>query len=726
MTTILRCCVLVGCLAIASHAETFYISSGGGTLTCGGGSHSTNVVSFFNTSGNWANPKVGGKIGPGDTVYLCGTITGTVNTSEFTIPAVSGSNGSPITILADSTLDLNSPAWSTNGAIICNGSSFITLDGGGTGGKIDNTADGTLLANQIQSEAIVATNCPNLIVQNWTITNVYIRQEDNTTDNTDSIGINITNGSTILVQRNTLDHVRVGIGYTNVTGGATSAYEEAHDIFTFTEVPIVVATAATNSTINNVKIHDDDYGGGAYLWDSGSPNLYHHEALHFFSQCAGCTITNVQAYNGYFHGIWSRDAGYGATHITAAYFFEQIGSGTLIFNNVIDFTAGTVLNEPANGAVFCKGGGSGSNVCTGYNNTFLNKSDFGYCIEGGGGGSNSGHIFKNNIMNNTDGIDMPTGSTIAATDFNDFYLTTTWIQSGVSSGSLAAWKVATGFDSNSITTNPKNNSDGTLQAGSPAISTGTNLTSLGITALNSDKNGVARPSVAAWDMGCCQFAAITQASPSTCSPASGNVASTICTNPNGGTTVQCYTTNGTTPATAGNGTSCTTGTLLTSPAGTITLTVPVTVKIIAGTSTLTDSTVNSYTFTTSPVVSLSPSSLNFGNVSVGVTSSPQTVTLTNTGSVSLTVTTAAITTHTQFAKGTDTCTGQVITAGSTCIVVVTFTPTTSGAKLDFLVFTDSSSTSPESVTMVGTGVTGNPVNHQIFPGVSVKPGIVDQ
>jgi hypothetical protein len=41
----------------------------------------------------------------------------------------------------------------------------------------------------------------------------------------------------------------------------------------------------------------------------------------------------------------------------------------------------------------------------------------------------------------------------------------------------------------------------TLQAGSPAIAAGANLTSLRQTFLNSDKNGTARPSTGAWDVG---------------------------------------------------------------------------------------------------------------------------------------------------------------------------------------------------------------------------------
>ena len=44
-----------------------------------------------------------------------------------------------------------------------------------------------------------------------------------------------------------------------------------------------------------------------------------------------------------------------------------------------------------------------------------------------------------------------------------------------------------------------------LQAGSPAIGAGVNLTSLGITGLDTDAAGVARPATGAWDIGAYQY-----------------------------------------------------------------------------------------------------------------------------------------------------------------------------------------------------------------------------
>lgn len=133
---------------------------------------------------------------------------------------------------------------------------------------------------------------------------------------------------------------------------------------------------------------------------------------------------------------------------------------------------------------------------------------------------------------------------------------------------------------------------------------------------------VTRPTGAtAWDAGA--FEAGAQASSPFCSPGSGIYSTTqtpACTNPNTGTTVQCYGIGGTTPATNGLGTACTTGTLLAS-GGTVSVSANVVLNIIAGTSTLSDSPVISYTYYIQAIApTASPTS---GNV-------PQTVTVTNT------------------------------------------------------------------------------------------------
>ncbi len=113
-----------------------------------------------------------------------------------------------------------------------------------------------------------------------------------------------------------------------------------------------------------------------------------------------------------------------------------------------------------------------------------------------------------------------------------------------------------------------------------------------------------------------------------------------------------------------------------------------------------------------PAVSLSPASLNFGNQPVNTTSPPQTVTLTNTGSGTLTISSIGITgTNSGAFAQTNNCPAS-LGAGANCTISVTFTPTSAGAKTASLSISDNAAGSPQKVGLSGTGTT---------PAVSLSP-----
>ena len=127
-----------------------------------------------------------------------------------------------------------------------------------------------------------------------------------------------------------------------------------------------------------------------------------------------------------------------------------------------------------------------------------------------------------------------------------------------------------------------------------------------------------RPSSGAWDAGAYEFSAGAASAPS-CSPGSGTYSSTqtiTCTNPNSGTTVMCYAFNGISPATNGAGTACLLGLAYTLP-----FTVPIseTLHVIAGTSTLPDSSIVTYNYTITTTLTVT---LIGNNIGSSVTSSP--------------------------------------------------------------------------------------------------------
>jgi hypothetical protein len=104
----------------------------------------------------------------------------------------------------------------------------------------------------------------------------------------------------------------------------------------------------------------------------------------------------------------------------------------------------------------------------------------------------------------------------------------------------------------------------------------------------------------------------------------------------------------------------------------------------------------------------SPTNLSFGNQALGIPSSPKIVTLTNavgtfSGTANLTfVGTPKLQTGTQFAISSNTCTSAVAPGGA-CSTSLTFTPTTSGAKTDNLIYLDNAGEAEQVVTLTGTG-----------------------
>jgi hypothetical protein len=107
-----------------------------------------------------------------------------------------------------------------------------------------------------------------------------------------------------------------------------------------------------------------------------------------------------------------------------------------------------------------------------------------------------------------------------------------------------------------------------------------------------------------------------------------------------------------------------------------------------------------------PGVSFSPTSLSFGNQGTGTTSAAQTVTVTNSGTAALHITAVGFggSAAGDYAKTTDTCSGQTIAVNATCAVSVTFTPTATGSRSASLTFTDDAPANPQTVALSGMGI----------------------
>ncbi len=364
-------------------------------------------------------------------------------------------------------------------------------------------------------------------------------------------------------------------------------------------------------------------------WDNTN-NDFHHNFFHPFTN-AGTTAIRGTLYVD--DNTMSGDMG---NHSTSFIYLENIGSGAMdswyIFNNTFDKTSATNASS------------SGMIAPTSSNGFLLNNT----IRDAGGTGSQawtmfhqyaSGWTLNNNVFQQNGAgtgsglfVWADGGAFNTSSDKNVYYDANpdqSWRKAATYYATLAAWRTACSCDTGAVITDPKLNSDMTLGANSSAMGLGTNLTSLGIAALNVDKNGVARPSTGTWDAGAYN---------------------------------------------AGSG----------------------------GT----------------PNVSISPTSFAFGNVVVGNPSATQTVTLTNTGTATLNISSITFTgTNTGDFSKTTTC-GATVAAAGTCTVTVTFTPTATGARSASISFADDAASSPQAVTMTGTGTTISLVHFSACPSQS--------
>ena len=120
-----------------------------------------------------------------------------------------------------------------------------------------------------------------------------------------------------------------------------------------------------------------------------------------------------------------------------------------------------------------------------------------------------------------------------------------------------------------------------------------------------------------------------------------------------------------------------------------------------------------------PSIVVSATSLAFGSIQTGSSSSPQVVTLTSNGEQPLSINSLSLSgaDASQFTE-TDTCHAPaVLQPNNFCTVSIVFAPSATGSQQATLVVTDTAPNSPQSVQLTGAGVAPPPP----APAVSVTP-----
>ena len=477
-----------------SSAARVYITPDGSSQ----GDCSTNphTPQWFNSPSNWGSGSI--QIGPGTTVLLCGTFNDSVPGDTLLYAQGSGASGSPITILFDSGASLtNTNYWGTRGAIFLGYYGYFVINGG-TNGVIQNTGNGTGLANQQTSYGIYARG-GNTTIENLTIANLYVHTEpsDTAVDQTNVQCINA-RGPNITIANNVMHDAGWCIVY-NFNNGDSGLNVYNNAVFNI-DHGFVIGPSTAGESAGTFSFHDNNVYNYTN-WDVTS-NAYHHDGFHCFSSFSSPPhITAINIYNNSFV-----NNKYG---MTAHIFLESAAEGTpcadstsniYIYNN---FLYGPYNMELTSGNLYV------------YNNTMIGL-DIMNSVDFVAKGQASVAEFENNALTTAQylvGIGDATTATSFTGDYNSYanggtYSALTYHNLSFNSTSFSGWQALVGGDAHSTYNGSLLlGSSGVPQPRSPTIRSGANLTSLGITPLDRDTSAgntripVARPAVGPWDGG---------------------------------------------------------------------------------------------------------------------------------------------------------------------------------------------------------------------------------
>jgi hypothetical protein len=737
----------------------------------------------WNVAGNWV---------AGNTLHTCATVTIPTNTTGM-VAAGSGTSSSPITVLFEPGAVLQSARFngcadgpfdgsaSEGGAIdIPSSRSFIILDGG-TNGVIQNTANGTGLANSACSLGIWDAG-DNIIVRNVTVKNIYNRVRGTTTTTGGSTAdLFVSGGATSMkICNNTLNNASIGAElnwhgasttpgittWTNPTNCQANTFPSGAQVF-------------GNNTLNDHNWMASTNGAGAPVfvnnqftdWSNWNASAFHQDGV--FTTGNSAATFKPYFINNYMYG----DQNQGSPSGMILYTDNGVASSGQGQSSV---AVGNIFYGTGAGVTCCQGIGIQA-VVTGnpkgpyqwYNNTFIN---FAFQIE------DFAWLVASPTVDNRNNIWLAQNNAFFYHNQNTGWSFSTLTVNGSSYfggrqppnvvGPYNLWTATTAYpgwlsacvagsvggalcDTNSSISDPLLAGESSFGTGgaltpsgfipasnSAAVNLGDNLTSqcasipnqcasmpqtVGAggscgTGCTARPGGTTRWTSGAFQLGSAPNPPIIGMSPSPANFSNQNVGTTsgslTLTVSNTGASNQVLATpyftitgaNSTNFANTGTGTCANGGIIAPSASCTVNLTFTPSATgartatfTIQGTVFATD-TLNGTGI--APVIAIAPSPVAFGNQNVSSTSGPLTVTISNTGTASETLSTPFFTVTgtnaADFARSGGTCTNAgTIAASSSCTILLTFTPAAIGARLANL---NISGTVNALASITGTGV----------------------
>jgi hypothetical protein len=495
-----------------SHAADIYVAQNAVGANNGADCADAHSVAWFNTPSSWGTST--GRIGPGTTVHLCGTITYAKGTVGLTVHG-SGTSTNPVTIQFEPNAILQSPAGA---GISINGFNYITVDGG-SNGVIQNTANGTDLTYHLSKTGIGMSRVTGITVKNVTIRDIYMNDPGSCTSSSGggcdfagqySSDVAVAGpASYVTITNNHLSQARTGVSL-NFTSGNQSASNITVSYNTIRDAAWQISAGFDGNTSSNILFHDNDIGGNWNNWQSSLArgNYYHGDGIITYTT-QGSPAYSPYIYNNYFHVDSGAGPNTALLSCGTAGVYAQGATTCYIFNNVF-YMAG--VNQDA---------WPGPTLATYlYNNTFVGPATGVGAVVLQPKNNPPPYIsatFENNIFENV-GIayddEWSLVPDVALSDYNTFGGSSgdpSRFDSNLSTGAgpkwtFLQWQSNSSQDSHSTTHDAlvSQRTNFQLQAGSSAIHAGANLTSLcvgNLAPLCKDKAGNPRPVRGPWDAG---------------------------------------------------------------------------------------------------------------------------------------------------------------------------------------------------------------------------------
>jgi len=498
--------LLFGAMGNPAGATTRYISQSGGSFSGGAACNGQSTISAatFNGTNNSA----------GDTDYLCGTITMPLT------PQGNGSSGSVVTIKFDTGANITVPACGANGCIYLSGLSYYLIDGGTTCGYVNGadvgpcngfiqaTGNGTGSGSGTSTGIWARNGASNIEVRNLGIYNMYVHTgsgDDTASNNYYCIWFQGANSSF----HNLVEHDC----YAGIVGEVASDHVQFYDNQVYNINWGLFGSGSFNpQSITNWAVHDNDIHDWAN-WDTTS-DFNHHDGIFFAGNDGTATdINGIDIYNNYLHGH-NTDC---PSNCMTAFIYIMDAENVRIYNNLLVANSGDYVY---NGFIFDEIISSTMPGMLIANNTVIGGSTAsgnGSCIYANGV---SKATVENNVVSKCPVLMWAdAGSTFTTLNDNVYQnssLSGSWQLNSNFFNTLASWKSVTGAEAGSQATTGSLGLSATnfvQQTGSVVIGAGANLTGLGLSGLNSDKAGTARPSSGAWDAGAFELGSGTISAP---------------------------------------------------------------------------------------------------------------------------------------------------------------------------------------------------------------------